>query len=357
MNTPSKFLTALAVTVLLTACPGSSGDSSSTTTATTSTNIFGLAYDTTNSKLYIANAGRSTIQSFDPATNTLATLAGGDNVTGTTNDNGIAARFYSPLGLVMIDANATLIVTDTFNNALRKITALTGVKTVASYATAGGFNQPTELAASLTDLYVADSNNHAIKKISLANESVVTWAGLPGTAGVVTTNVDKLAARFSLPMGIAVDAAVPPNIYVSDSSNHTIRKIDAAGNVTTIAGTGVAGYKNSAGATAQFNLPTTMVLSGTSLYVTDTNNHAIRVINLNDNSVDTFAGFGKNVLNTSLTATSGNIDGTGAVARFSYPRGIALDTVNNVFYVGDQSQTKLRQITAGAVVSSFTKAF
>jgi hypothetical protein len=352
MNSFAKIISAISVAALLTACPGSGGDSSST--ATTSTYIFGLAYDATNNKLYIANAGRSTIQSFDPATNALDTLAGGDNVTGTTNGNGTAARFYSPLGIVM--SNATLIVADTFNNALRKITALTGVKTVASYATAGGFNQPTEMAASLTDVYVADSNNHAIKKISLADESVVTWAGLPGTADT-TTNVDRLNARFNLPMGIAIDAAVPPNIYVSDSNNHTIRKIDAAGNVTTIAGTGVAGYKNSAGATAQFNFPTTMVLSGTFLYVTDTNNHAIRVINLTDNSVDTFAGFGTNVLNTSLTATSGSIDGTGAVARFSYPRGITLDNVNNVFYVGDQSQTKLRKITAGATVSSFTKTF
>ena len=79
MNTPSKILTALAVSVLLTACPGSGDSSSSTTTYTT---IYGLAYDTTNTKLYVANAGRNTIQSIDPTdlASTPVTLAGGDNV-------------------------------------------------------------------------------------------------------------------------------------------------------------------------------------------------------------------------------------------------------------------------------------
>ena len=354
MNTPSKILTALAVSVLLTACPGSGGDSSSTTT--TSTNIFGLAYDTTNSKLYIANAGRSTIQSLDPSslTNTPVTLAGSDNVTGTTNGDGTAARFYGLFGLVVSDT--IVLVADTFNNTIRKVSALTGTKTVTSYATAGGFNQPTALAASLTDIYVADSNNHAIKKISLTDESVLTWAGLPGTPDS-TTDVSRLIARFNLPMGIAIDAAVPPNIYVSDSANHTIRKIDSTGNVTTIAGTGVAGYKNSAtGSTAQFNLPTTMVLSGNSLYVTDTNNHAIRIINVTTKAVDTFAGFGAGVLDSTLTATPGSTNGIGAAARFTYPRGIAIDNALNL-YIGDQTQTKLRKVTVGADVTTFTTTF
>jgi DNA-binding beta-propeller fold protein YncE len=101
MNTSFKILTALAVSALLTACPGSGGDSSSTTT--TYTTIFGLAYDTANAKLYVANAGRNTIQSIDPTdlTSTPDTLAGGDNVSGTTNGDGTAARFFIPFGLAM----------------------------------------------------------------------------------------------------------------------------------------------------------------------------------------------------------------------------------------------------------------
>ena len=353
MNTLPKILTAMAVTVLLTACPGSSGDSSSTTTIYTT--IYGLAYDTANAKLYIANAGRNTIQSIDPTdlTSTPVTLAGGDNVAGTTNGDGTAARFYSPFGLAM--NGTTLLVADTGNSILRKITALTGTKTVANYATGGTFNLPTAMTVSATDIYVADTNVHAIKKISLADESSVTWAGTPGTSGT-TTGDTRLNVLFNTPAGIAVDTATGI-VYVSDSGNHTIRKIDAAGNVTTIAGiAGTSGYKNSAtGTLAKFNLPTNLVFSGNALYVTDTNNHAIRKIDTTTNAVTTFAG-SAGAIDTDLTATSGIADGTGTAATFYFPRGIALDGAAN-FYVSDQGLTRLRKITNAGVVSTFTKTF
>ena len=129
-----KSFSAICMAALLTACPGSGGDSTASTT--TATAIYGLAYDSTNSRLYISNAGSSTIQSLDPSAlaNTPSTLAGGANVTGLTNGDGTAARFYSPAGLVM--GGTTLYVADTLNNVLRTVTSLsptTGLKTVASY--------------------------------------------------------------------------------------------------------------------------------------------------------------------------------------------------------------------------------
>jgi len=353
MNTFTKIISAISVAALLTACPGSGGDSSSTTT--TYTYIYGLAYDAVNAKLYIANAGRNTIQSIDPTdlTSTPVTLAGGDNVAGTTNGDGTAARFYSPFGLAM--NGTTLLVADTGNSILRKITSLAGTKTVANYATGGSFNLPTALAVSATDVYVADTNVHAIKKISLADDSSLTWAGTSGTSGTLT-GVTRLGALFNTPAGIAVDTATG-NVYVSDSGNHTIRKIDAAGNVTTIAGiAGTSGYKNSAtGTSAKFNLPTNMVFSGNALYVTDTNNHAIRKIDTTTNAVTTFAGSGGNI-DTDLAAASGSADGTGTAATFSLPRGIAVDAAANL-YVSDQGLTKLRKITNAGVVTTFTKTF
>jgi len=353
MNTLPKIFSAFSLTILLSACPGSGGDSSSTTT--TYTTIYGLAYDAVNAKLYIANAGRNTIQSIDPTdlTSTPVTLAGGDNVAGTTNGDGTAARFYSPFGLAM--TGTTLLVADTGNSILRKITSLAGTKTVANYATGGTFNLPTALAVSATDIYVADTNVHAIKKISLADESTVTWAGTPSTSGT-TTGVTRLNALFNTPAGIAVDTATGI-VYVSDSGNHTIRKIDAAGNITTIAGiAGTSGYKNSAtGILAKFNLPTNLVFSGNALYVTDTNNHAIRKIDTTTNAVTTFAG-SAGAIDTDLTAASGIADGIGTAATFSFPRGIALDAAAN-FYVSDQSLTRLRKITNLGVVTTFTKTF
>ena len=354
MNTLAKIVTALTVSALLSACPGSSGDSSSTTTTTT---IYGLAYDTANAKLYIANAGRSTIQSLDPAalTNTPVTLAGGDNVTGTTNGDGTAARFNNPMGLVM--TGTTLVVADTGNSLLRKITSLSGTKTVANYATGGSFSYPIEMAVSTTDIYLADANNHAIKKISLASESSETWAGTAGTSGT-TTSVTRLNALFYQPTGIAIDTAGTGVIYISDSSNHTIRKIDiASGAVTTIAGVaGTSGYKNSAtGTSANFYVPTSLVFTGNALYVTDTGNHAIRKIDTTTNAVTTFAG-SAGTIDTSLTSSSGSTDGTSTAARFYVPRGIALN--GTTLYVGDQAGTKLRQIDLGTgAVTTFTKTF
>ena len=166
----------------------------------------------------------------------------------------------------------------------------------------------------------------------------------------------RLNALFNTPAGIAVDTATG-NVYISDSGNHTIRKIDAAGNVTTIAGiAGTSGYKNSAtGSLAKFNLPTNMVFSANALYVTDTNNHAIRKIDTTTNAVTTFAG-SAGTIDTDLTATSGSADGTGTAASFYLPRGIAVDAAANL-YVSDQSLTKLRKITNAGVVSTFTKTF
>ncbi len=352
MHTTAKLLTALTVSALLTACPGSSGDSSSTTTTT----IYGLAYDSTNAKLYVANAGRSTIQSLDPSalTNSPVTLAGGDNVPGTTNGDGTAARFNNPMGLAM--SGTTLLVADTGNSLLRKITSLTGTKTVANYAAAGTFSYPMEMAASATDLYVADTNNHAIKKITLASEAIELWAGTSGTSGT-TTGVTRLSALFNQPTGIAVNTANTV-VYVSESGSHTIRKIDiASGNVTTIAGVaGTSGYKNSTtGTSANFYLPTTLVFYDNALYVTDTGNHAIRKIDTTTNAVTTFAG-SAGAADTSLTAVSGSTDGTGTAARFYGPRGIALN--GQTLYVSDQAGTKLRQInlTTGEV-TTFTKTF
>jgi DNA-binding beta-propeller fold protein YncE len=180
------------------------------------------------------------------------------------------------------------------------------------------------MTVSATDIYVADTNVHAIKKISLADESSVTWAGTPGTSGT-TTGDTRLNVLFNTPAGIAVDTATGI-VYVSDSGNHTIRKIDAAGNVTTIAGiAGTSGYKNSGtGTLAKFNLPTNLVFSGNALYVTDTNNHAIRKIDTTTNAVTTFAG-SAGTIDTDLTSTYGNVDGTGTAATFYFPRGICSD--------------------------------
>ena len=167
---------------------------------------------------------------------------------------------------------------------------------------------------------------------------------------------------------MAVDAA--GNVYVSDSLNHVIRKIDVTTNqVSTIAGSVAAdltgSYVNSTtGTNAKFNLPTTLVFSnvGTdaangALYVTDTLNHAIRRISLDpaNYAVTTFAGF-SGAAGSVITPTANSTDGVGNNARFSYPLGIAIDN-NGTLYVSDQGGTKVRKITALGTVSTYTSTF
>jgi sugar lactone lactonase YvrE len=362
MNTSSKILTALAVSVLLTACPGSSGDSSSTTTTTT---MYGLAVKPDGSVLYIANAGRSTIQTLDLGLidNKPATLAGGDNVTGSTSGTGTAARFNAPFGLLL--NGTTLYVADFYNDKIRK--TLTDTKVVSDYPALQSFSRPMAIAQFGTNVYVVATGSHSISRIETANNdaTIAPWAGT-GTSG--STDGAKLAAKFNEPRGVAVDAA--GNVYVSDSLNHVIRKIDVTTNqVSTIAGsvaTDLTGsYVNSTtGANAKFNLPTTLVFSnvGTdaangALYVTDTLNHAIRRISLDPTNyaVTTFAGF-SGTAGAVITPTASSTDGVGNNARFSYPMGITIDNTGNL-YVSDQGGTKVRKITAAGTVTTFTTTF
>src|SRR5205807_430152 len=135
--------------------------------------------------------------------------------------------------------------------------------------------------------------------------SFTTLAGMPGGRG----NADGVgsAAGFTAPAGVAVDSV--HNAYVSDTANHTIRKVSPSGVVTTLAGSaGQAGAVDGSASTARFYNPSGVTLDNAgSLYVADTGNHTIRRITLSNNMVTTFAG---------SAGLSGNTDGTGTAARF-----------------------------------------
>ncbi|MGZ5566220.1 MAG: NHL domain-containing protein, partial [Limisphaerales bacterium] len=129
------------------------------------------------------------------------------------------------------------------------------------------FNNPWGVAVdSSGNVYVAETDSHIIRKVT-SGGMVTTVAGLAGTSG--STDATGTSARFNLPQGIAVDAS--GNLYVTDSGNHTIRKITSGGVVTTIAGSaGSSGTADGSGSSARFNNPEGIALSGTTLYVADT---------------------------------------------------------------------------------------
>ena len=272
-NQTIRKVTPTGATVTYAGANGQSGSTDGAATAARFITPFGLAADV-QGNLYVAVAGNNTIRKITPA-GTVSTLAGSSSVAGSADGTGTEARFYAPEG-VAVDPAGNVYVSDTGNHKIRKITPAGVVSTLAGagvsgYADGTGetarFREPSGIAADATgNVYVADWGNHAIRKITPAGV-VTTFAGSGGVLG--DADGTGSAARFQLPSGVAVDAA--GNVYVADTLNHTIRKITSAGVVTTLAG--LAEAKGSAagkGSDARFSHPLGIAVDAAgAIYVTN----------------------------------------------------------------------------------------
>jgi sugar lactone lactonase YvrE len=279
----------------------------------------------------------------------VSTVAGAAAVTGGADGIGAAAQFGSPSNLAS-DSAGNLYVTDTTNHAIRKITPAGVVSTLAGQAgaspgavdglgPAARFNFPHGLALDTAgNVYVADGNNNTLRKITPAG-LVSTLAGSPGSSG--SADGTGATARFHAPRGVAVDTA--GNIFVVDGLNNTVRKVTPGGTVSTFAGAaGVFGSADGTGAAASFRSPSGIVIDASgNLLVVDSGNHTIRRITPAA-VVTTLAG---------SAGIKGSADGSGASARFQDPAGVTLDAAGNLF-VSDGNHT-VRQITPGGIVSTF----
>jgi DNA-binding beta-propeller fold protein YncE len=290
-------------------------------------------------------------------THTLTLLAGKTGGVGYADGTGSAATFDSPVG-VATDRSGNVYVSDQLNQEVRKIAPAGVVTTIAGSpgvvgaangtGSAASFNTPQQLAVDASgNIYVADSGNQVIRMITPAGV-VTTYAGT-GTAG--SADGTAATAQFNLPSGVAVYQPVVPGpvtLFVADSGNNTIRKIDALGNVTTLAGTaGVFGSGDGTGAAAAFSAPNSLAVDPATgnIYVADTYNPAIRKVT-STGVVTTLAG---------SPGVYGSTDGTGAAASFVQPFGVALDGTATNLYVadGNPGSNLIRQVTtAGGVVTT-----
>ena len=277
-----------------------------------------------------------------------ATTFAGQSGLGSVDGTGSAARFLNPAG-VAVDSSGNVFVADSNNHTIRKITSAGVVSTFAglagSYGSTDGtgstarFYLPRGLAVdSAGNVFVADQYNHAIRKITSAGV-VSTIAGLAGSTGSV--DGAGSVARFNNPIAVALDSA--GNLFVADSFDHTIRKITPAGVVSTVAGlSGNSGSADGIGSAARFNTPTGVAVdSSGNIYVADYNNHTIRKITP-DGTVSTLAG---------LAGSSGTTNGTGSAARFNNPECLSVDNAGNI-YVTEWSSCTVRKITSAGVVST-----
>lgn len=295
---------------------------------------------TDGSNLYVADMANHIIRKIIISTGAVSILAGAAGLTGSTDGTGANARFWNPQGITTDGAN--LYVSDANNKTIRKIVISTAaVSTLAgSPSVFGGsadgvgaaarFMGPVGITTDGNMLYVADGNR--IRSILISTGAVTTLAG-----SLVDGNADGTgtAASFFQPFGITTDGV---NLFVSDGGNHNIRKIVIASkSVTTLAGptvsVGLSGITDGNGAAARFNRPYDVTTDGTNLYIADTFNYSIRKIEIATGVVTTIAG---------VSGVLGAADGVGSSSRFREPTGLTSDGVS--LYVSDMANNTIRRI-------------
>jgi sugar lactone lactonase YvrE len=282
----------------------------------------------------------------------VAALAGAAGGAGYFDGTGSLVRFSSPSGVAVV--GTTLFIADTENHVIRKIDNATGtVSTLAgnagnpgstdnTVATSVRFDSPTGIATDGTFLFVTDTGNHTIRKIVVSSGATTTLAGSAGNPGS-TDNTVATNVRFDSPTGIAFDRS-SASLFVADTGNHTIRQVTLTGSTTTFAGTaGVSGFANGTGPGAQFAFPQGVAVIGTTVYIADTGNHVIRQAARSGivGDVTTLAG---------VPGSPGSGDTAPGPAQFNNPGGIATDGTD--LYVADTGNNTIRRVTQSGVVTT-----
>lgn len=188
------------------------------------------------------------------------------------------------------------------------------------------------------NLYIADTYHHRVRKVGL--DGVITTIAGTGFAGFSGDGGDGEAAQLNLPYDLALDAS--GNLYIADYGNHRIRKLSSNGVINTLTGTGVGGFAGDGGqaVSAQINAPTALALDASgNLFIADTDNHRIRKIAV-DGSISTVAGSG--------TAGFSGDGGAATVAQLSSPAGVAVDAAG-VVYIADTGNRRLRKLSSGNI--------
>ncbi|MFE3375989.1 NHL domain-containing protein [Streptomyces anulatus] len=288
-------------------------------------------------------------ESFDPEISTVA----GTGVAGFKGDNepAVAAQLNRPYGIA-VDSAGSVYFSDHSNHRIRRITTDGKINTVAGAA--AGFrgdagpavsaqlNGPREVAVDRAGaVYVADSSNHRVRKIT-ADGQISTVAG-SGVAGFSGDGGPATAARLNLPMGVAVDSAGA--LYVCDYHNQRVRKITANGQISTVAGSGVAGFAGDGGPAviAQLRNPYAVVVnSDGELFIADSSNHRVRKITA-DGQISTVAGTG--------SAGYGGDDGPATSAKLNTPLGVVVDSTG-ILYISDYQNHRVRKVTPEGQIST-----
>jgi len=277
----------------------------------------------------------------------ITTVAGIDTL-GYNGDNmlAISASLYTPSG-VAVDEIGNIYIADTYNERIRKIDTVGIITTIAGTGSYGynGDGIPATNAKlyfpvgiicdNLGNIYFADAYNNRVRKISTAG--IITTIAGNGDTAFNGDNITADSATVYDPHAVAFDAL--GNMYISDWGHHRIRKINTSGVITTIAGTGVAGYTGDDGPaiTAEINGPYYIITDNIgNVYFADAYANVVRKINVSG-IITTFAGNG-------LIGYPDGDGGTADSARLSNPIGLAIDGSNNI-YIADAYHSRIRMVS------------
>lgn len=278
----------------------------------------------------------------------------GSGVFGFGGDGGPAtsARFSTPNG-VAVDASGNLFIADLYNDRIRKVDVNGVVTTFAGRfggtfsgdggpaTEAGMFDVAGVAVDSKGNVYIADMDNNRIRKVD-ATGKISTVAG-NGAYGFAGDNVPATQTALSSPAAVAVDAA--GNLYIGDLFNHRVRKVNTQGTITTFAGTGVAGDNGDGGLAtqAQLDIPEGLAFDQAgNLYIADSANDVVRKVDVSG-KISTFAGTGQ-----------GGFTGDNSQAkqaRLNSPRGVVADAAGNV-YIVDAGNDRIRRVDLSGVITT-----
>ncbi len=276
----------------------------------------------------------------------ISTVAGRSGA-GFFGDGGKAtrAKLNYPIGLA-VDGSGRLYIADSHNHVVRRVGTSGKIGTIAGTGTAGflgedspatfaHLNYPWGLAVSVGGYYIADSNNNRVRRVS--NSATITTVAGNGAFGFSGDHGPATAAKLEEPGAVAVDGS--GNLYIADFGNNRVRKVDSSGKITTVAGMGAQGFSGDGGKAtkAKLNSPSGLVVDHSgNLYIADSGNNRVRKVN-GAGRIITVAGTGKE-------GFSGD-GGKATKAKLNYPIGLALDHGHNL-YVADSGNHRVRRVAA-----------